>query len=73
LQLIKLKKKTSKNSHDFNPQIKIVLCLGGTWEGKWTGMGAWRGRGDPDLVLGEGKELKPQGPEERMETGNLWR
>jgi hypothetical protein len=22
---------------------------GGTWEGKWTG------RGDPDLILGEGK------------------
>jgi hypothetical protein len=28
-------------------------------------------RGEPDLVLGEGKELKPRGPAERMETSNL--
>ena len=29
--------------------------------------------GEPDLVFGEGKRLKPQGPAERMETGNLRR
>jgi hypothetical protein len=29
------------------------------------------GKGEPDLVLSEGKGLKkPQGPAERMETGN---
>jgi hypothetical protein len=28
-------------------------------------------RGEPDLVLGEGKEQKPLGSAERMETGNL--
>jgi hypothetical protein len=27
--------------------------------------------GEPDLALGEGKGLKPWGPAERMETGNL--
>jgi hypothetical protein len=26
------------------------------------------GGGEPNLVLGEGKELKPWGPAERMET-----
>ena len=31
---------------------------GGNWEGKWTGR-EWRERGEHDLVLGEGKELKP--------------
>jgi hypothetical protein len=31
----------------------------------------WWIRGEPDLVLGEGKGLKPQGPTERIETGNL--
>jgi hypothetical protein len=31
------------------------------------------GRGELDLVLGEGKGLKTQGPAERMETGNLGR
>jgi hypothetical protein len=30
-------------------------------------------RREPDLVLGEGKGLKPWGPAERMETGNLGR
>jgi hypothetical protein len=29
------------------------------------------GEGDPDLVLDEGKGLKPQGPAARIETGNL--
>jgi hypothetical protein len=33
--------------------------------------GAVWGRGETDLVLGEGKGLKTQGPAERMETGNL--
>jgi hypothetical protein len=27
--------------------------------------------GESDLILGEGKGLKPLGPAERMETGNL--
>jgi hypothetical protein len=38
------------------------------WDGMgWDGMGGKkRRRGKPDLVLGEGKELKPRGPEERM-------
>ena len=40
-----------------------------TWEEKWTG-GI---RGKADLVLGEGKRLKPWGPTERMESGNLGR
>jgi hypothetical protein len=35
------------------------------------GLGTVVGEGEPDLVLGERKELKPQGPAERMETGNL--
>ena len=33
----------------------------------------WVGRGEPDLVLGEGKGLKPLGPAEIMETGHLCR
>jgi hypothetical protein len=33
--------------------------------------GVVEGRGKTDLVLGEKKGLKPQGPEERMETGKL--
>ena len=33
---------------------------GETWEEKWTGWGrSVGGRGEPDLVLGEGKGLKP--------------
>ena len=28
------------------------------------------GRGEPDLVFGEGKGMKSRGPEERMETDN---
>ena len=28
---------------------------GGTWEGKWMGLVAVRGREEPDLVLGKGK------------------
>ena len=43
---------------------------GGTWEGKWMRMGE---RMEPDLLLGERKGLKPRGPAERMETGNLRR
>jgi hypothetical protein len=45
----------------------------GTWEGKLMvdGAGGVRRRGEPDLVLGEGKGQKPWGPAERMETGNL--
>jgi hypothetical protein len=32
---------------------------GGTWEGKWMGIGIGvGGRAEPDLVLGEGKGLK---------------
>jgi hypothetical protein len=34
-------------------------------------MGREWGKGVPDLVLGEGKGLKPQEPAERRETGNL--
>ena len=48
-----------------------------TGEGRWDlrrkeymGCG-WKG--EPDLVSGEGKGLKPRGPAERMETGNLGR
>jgi hypothetical protein len=47
------------------------------WEGrdlggKVDGLGASRGgRVEPDLVLSEEKGLKPWGPAERMETGNL--
>ena len=37
---------------------------GGTWEGMWMG-GAVVGRGEPDLILGEGKIQKPRGPAER--------
>jgi hypothetical protein len=66
----------------------VPLGLSPTWEGeasnhKW----GWREgpgrvseggegvgvRGEPDLLLGEGKGLKPLGPAERMETGNLRR
>jgi hypothetical protein len=43
-----------------------------TWEGKWMDGRSW-GRGEPDLVLGEGKGLKPWGTAERIETGNLRR
>ena len=31
------------------------------------------GRREPDLVLSEGKGMKPWGPAERMETGNIGR
>jgi hypothetical protein len=34
---------------------------GGTWEGKWMGWGESWGRGKPDLLLGEGNGLKPEG------------
>jgi hypothetical protein len=37
------------------------------------GEGAGRGNGEHYQVLGEGKGLKPWGPAERMELGNLWR
>jgi hypothetical protein len=44
----------------------------GTWEGKWKRwVGALRGRGELDLVLGEGKGLKTGGTAERMQIGNL--
>jgi hypothetical protein len=34
--------------------------VGGTWEGKWTGVWAEEcGRREPDIVLAEGKEQKP--------------
>jgi hypothetical protein len=29
------------------------------------------GRGEPDMILGEGKGLKPCRPAKRMETGNF--
>ena len=35
-----------------------VERVGGTREGKWMGQGMW-GRGEPDLVLGREKGLKP--------------
>ena len=31
----------------------------GTWRGKWAGMWGNQGRGETDLVCGEGKGLKP--------------
>jgi hypothetical protein len=34
-------------------------------------VGAVVGRGEPYMVLGEGKGLKPRGPAERMVTGYL--
>jgi hypothetical protein len=43
---------------------------GETWDGKWAGV-EWKG--EPDLVLSEGKGLKTCGPAERMEIGNLGR
>jgi hypothetical protein len=48
---------------------EIIKREGGNWEGK----SAEGGGGETDLVLGEGKELKPLGLAERMETGNLRR
>jgi hypothetical protein len=40
---------------------------GGTWEGMWKGWGGGQwGVREPDLVLGEGKGLKPWGPAEIM-------
>ena len=36
---------------------EITSGEGGAWEGKW--MGVVGGRGEPDLLLGEGKGLKP--------------
>jgi hypothetical protein len=41
----------------------------GTWDQKWTEEGSGL-RGEPYLVLCEGKGLVPWGPAERMETGN---
>jgi hypothetical protein len=39
--------------------------------GRESGLGSGgRGRGEPDLILGEGKGLKPCRPAERMEIGN---
>ena len=37
----------------------ITSGEGGTWKGQWTGWGAVGAIGEPDLVLGEGKGLKP--------------
>jgi hypothetical protein len=41
--------------------IPIIRMEGGTWKRKWTRGLAGRERGseEPDLVLGEGKGLKP--------------
>jgi hypothetical protein len=51
---------------------------GGTWKRKLMGRGV-RGRGEPDLVLGDGKGLKPrvqhkewkQAPSENRRLGEL--
>jgi hypothetical protein len=48
------------------PQVRRE---GGTWVEKRTG----KGRREHDQVLGKGKRLKPRGPAERMEIGNLRR
>jgi hypothetical protein len=42
-------------------------------EEPWRESRLGKGRGEPDLLLGEGKVLKPFGPAERIETGNLGR
>jgi hypothetical protein len=39
--------------------------------GKVEGVRSLWEKGKPDLLLGEGERLKPWGPAERMETGNL--
>jgi hypothetical protein len=52
----------------------IASGEGGTREGKWTGMGGGvEGRGEPGLLLGESKGLKPLGSAETMKTGNFRR
>lgn len=46
----------------------------GQGHGRESGWGGGEeGRGEPDLTLKEGKGLKPWGPAESMETGNLGR
>jgi hypothetical protein len=52
------KKKKVQNTQDIVHRTQKAQQAEGPWEGKWTGVeGRWRG--EPDLVLGEGKGLKP--------------
>jgi hypothetical protein len=54
----KLKCQSEDTSVSLEIDKKAIKSEGETWEGKWRGEGEGR-RGEPDLVLGEGKVLKP--------------
>jgi hypothetical protein len=71
--LKKLKGPSEDTLVPFERERKAITSGGvGRGLGRKVGRGWW-GRDEPDLVLGEGKGLKPRGPAERMETGNLRR
>jgi hypothetical protein len=65
----KLKNQSEDNS--ILPRREKKATQGGREGRPWVGKGTgWR-RGEPLPLLGRGKGLKPRGPAERMERGNL--
>ena len=74
-QVKKLKCSIEDSSLPLGREKKTLICeeevrdLGGKVDGKREGI---ERRGETDLILGEGKVLKPRGPE-RKETVNLRR
>ena len=54
--------------------MRLSGIIGREGPGMGSGKGGkWGVKGEPDLVFGVGKGLKPLGPAKRMETGNLGR
>jgi hypothetical protein len=44
---------------------------GRNWERKWMGWGEVKGGGKPDLLVGEGKGLKPEGQQKEWKQATL--
>jgi hypothetical protein len=59
-KLNKLKSPSEDTSVPFEREKKAITSGEGKWSG-WRGSGGGVGRGEPDLVLGEGKGPKPWG------------
>jgi hypothetical protein len=68
-----LKYKSEDTSVVLGRGKKVISSGGGGMEGpgRESGQGGGRGIGECDLVLGERKGLRPRGPAERIEIGNL--
>jgi hypothetical protein len=54
-------------------EMRKLSQVGREGPGKESGLGGVLGRGEPYLILGEGKGLKSRGPAKRIEKGNLRR